>query len=104
MSQNTKSNFLAYENYWCWSRQDVDEEQIKGRILSTALVNDNEIRELIVQPFSVRFLSNKTHYKCDYDSIWTGTWYPIDVDSISPCMANNSLPVNVKFRAMNSNL
>ena len=103
--QNAKSNFLAYENsYWCWSRQDVDEETIKSQILSTALVDDIEFKELIVEPFSVRYLSNKTHYKCDYDSIWTGTWYPIDADNISPCMANNSLPVNVKFRASNSKL
>ena len=104
MKQNTKSNFLASENYWCWSRQDVDEEQIKGQILSTALVYDNEIKELLTQPFSVRYISNKTHYNCDYDSIWTDTWYPMDVDDFSPCMANTSLPVNVKFRATNSNL
>ena len=101
--QNTKSKLLADENsYWCWSRQDVAEETIKGQILSTANVDDNEFKNLIVKPFSVRYLSNTTHYKCDYDSIWTGTWYPIDVDNTSQCMANNSLPVNVKFRANNS--
>ena len=105
--QNTKSNFLDYENsYWCWSRQDVDEEIIKNTTLSTALVDDSEFKELIVEPFSVKYLSNKTHYKCHYDSIWfnTDTWFPIDVDNTSLCMANTSLPVYVKFKATNSNL
>ena len=103
--QNIKSNFLAEQtSYWCWSRRDIDEGIIKNTTLSTALVDDNEFKELIMEPFSVRYLSNKTHYKCDYDAKWTAIWYPLNVDNISPCMANTALPVNVKFRATNSNL
>ena len=103
--QNAKSKFLDHlYSYWCWSRQDVNEAAIKSTTLSTALVDDKEFRELIVEPFSVRYLSNKTHYKCDYVSNWTNTWYPIDVYNVSPCMANNSLPVNVKFNDTISSL
>ena len=98
-------NFLGYQNsYWCWSRQDVEEGIIKNATLLTALVDDNEFNALIVEPFSVKYRSNKTHYRCDYDSKWTSVWYSIDVDNTSPCMGNTSLPVNVKFKAKSTNL
>ena len=58
-----------------------------------------------MKPFSVRYISNKTHYKCDYNHTnWVDKLYPIAADNISPCIANTSLPVNVKFRAATNNL
>jgi hypothetical protein len=82
----------------------VNEETIKSTTLSTALVDDDEFKEVILEPFSVAYQSNKTHYKCAYESSWTATWYPIGVDNLSPCMTNNSLPINLKFKAKSSKL
>ena len=51
------------------------------------------------KPFSVRYLSNGTHYQCDYSQEWANASYVITDDNTSPCVTNTSLPVNVKFKA-----
>ena len=98
--------FLAGNSnrYWCWSRGDVSEDQIENRILSTAIVDDYELTKLIKKPFSVRYLSNGTHYKCDFSKEWADTWYIFTEDNTSPCVTNTSLAVNVKFKAYDNNL
>ena len=80
------------------SRLDVSEEKIKKATLFTAVVVDHELAELIKKPFSVRYLSNETHYKCDFIHE-LAKWYKINDSNISPCVTNTSLAVNVKFRA-----
>ena len=93
-------NFLdgVSNQYWCWSRQDVSEDKIKNQILSTAVVDDHDLKELITTPFSVRYLSNETHYKCDFSEKWADAWYVITNTSTSSCVTNTSLAVNVKFK------
>ena len=66
-------------------------------IFSTAVVNEYELTELSKKPFSVRYLSNGTHYKCDSSEEWADTWYTITDSNTSPCVSNTSLAVNVKF-------
>ena len=97
---NYKIFFLdGYSNqYWCWSRRDVSEETIKDAILSTAVVDDYEMTELSKNPFSVRYLSNGTHYKCDHSEEWANAWYTVTDYNTSPCITNTSLAVNVKFK------
>ena len=105
-SINYKTNFLdGYAHqYWCWSRRDVREETIKDAILSTAVVDDYEMTELSKKPFSVRYLSNGTHYKCNYTEEWANTWYLSTDYNTSPCITNTSLPINVKFNAADNRL
>ena len=106
----TKFNFPGNEKlkradrYWCLSRQDVIEDIIKSATLSTGLVAYEDFGELVVKPLSVRYLFNKTHYKCDYEEKWASTWYSIGADNVSICMTNTSFPINVKFHASGNNL
>ena len=98
-------NFLdGYSiQYWCWSRQDISEDKIKNATLSTAVVYEYELKELIKKPFSVRYLFNGTHYKCDSSKEWASKWYMITDYNTSPCVSNTSLAVNVKFKPAASN-
>ena len=100
------NHFQDGENnqYWCWSRKDVSEGQIKKELLSTAVVDDYKLAELIRKPFSVRYISNETHYKCDYSEQWANAWYMITDYNNSPCVTNTSLPINVKFKPVDNQL
>ena len=88
----------GFNQYWCWSRRDVSEDKIKKTILSTAVVDDYELTDLSKKPFSVRYISNGTHYKCDSSKKWAYKWYIIIEANICPCVTNTSLAVNVKFK------
>ena len=90
--------------YWCWSRRQISEDTIKKAILSTAIVDDYKTIELIKQPFSVRYLSNGTHYKCDGSKRLTDKWYSITDYNVSPCVTNTSIAVNVKFKPEDNKL
>ena len=93
----------GFNQYWCWSRRDVSEDKIKKTILSTAVVDDYELTDLSKKPFSVRYLSNGTHYKCDSIEKWADIWYKITDYKTSPCVTNTSLAVNVKFKPATDN-
>lgn len=103
--KTNKINFLDGNSnkYWCWSRHDVSEDIIKDTIISAA-VDDQELTDLMKQPFSVRYLSNETHYKCDSSKEWANAWYVISGDNISPCVTNTSVAINVKFKANDDKL
>ena len=61
--------------------------------------------ELAKKPFSVRYLFNGTHYKCDFSEEWADKWFLFTDYNISPCVTNTSLAVNVKFKpAADNNL
>ena len=62
------------------------------------------MKELIQKPFSVRYLSNGTHYKCHFGEEWANKWYMITDYNMSPCVTNTSLVVNVKFKATDNEL
>ena len=83
---------------------DIREDKIKKAILSTSVVNDYELTELVKKPFSVRYLSNGTHYKCDSSKEWANAWFRITDYDTSPCITNTSLAVNVKFKANDNTL
>ena len=89
--------------YWCWSRTDVSEDKIKNATLLTAVVNDHELTELIKKPFSVRYLFNGSHYKCDFSEEWADKWFSATDYNISPCVTNTSLAVNLKFKPASDN-
>ena len=86
------------------SRLDVSEEKIKKATLFTAVVVDHELTELIKKPFSVRYLSNGTHYKCDDSKELTDKWYSSTDYNVSPCVTNTSIAVNVKFKPEDNKL
>ena len=91
-------------SYWCFSRLDVDEDLIKDFIIATTL-EDNEIKDLMIQSFSTKYLYNDTHFKCDSEEEWASSWHSIDTDStLSLCLANTSLPVNLKYHATGESL
>ena len=97
-------NFHFIGTYWCWSRKDVEENRIKKLTLSTSITRIDELIDLIKQPFKTRYLYNGTHIRCDSKEKWAGLWFNIDADSITPCVTNTSLEVNVKYRSSNKNL
>ena len=97
-------SFHFIDTYWCWSRKDVEENRIKKLTLSTSITRIDELIDLIKQPFKTRYLFNGTHIKCDSKEKWAGLWFNIDADSITPCVTNTSLEVNVKYRSSNKNL
>ena len=99
-----KVSFHFLDTYWCWSRKDVEENRIKKLTLSTSITRIDELIDLIKQPFKTIYLFNGTHIRCDSKENWAGLWFNIDVDSITPCVANTSLEVNVKYRSSNKNL
>ena len=68
------------------------------------MVDDYESMELAKKPFSVKFLTNGTHHKCDYGEEWADRWYIITGYNTIPCFTNTSLPINVKFRATDNEL
>ena len=99
------NQFLAGYSYtyWCWSRRDIREDTIKNKILSTAMVDDHELTDLSKKPFSVRYLFNGSHYKCDFSEEWADKWFSATDYNISPCVTNTSLAVNVKFKPASDN-
>ena len=91
--------------YWCWSRQDVNETQVKGLPIMTSFVEDFELQQRIFhQPFSISYRFNGSHFQCHVDESWNDSWFDNDVDSTSPCITNTSLPVNVKYHTKGNNL
>ena len=62
------------------------------------MVDDHELTDLSKKPFSVRYLFNGIHYKCDFSEEWADKWFSATDYNISPCVTNTSLAVNVKFK------
>ena len=91
--------------FWCWSRRDVNEALLKEFSITTTLVEDYELQQLIFnQPFSVSYRFNGSHFQCNVDELWNDSWFDKIFDSTSPCVTNTSLPVNVKYHTQNHNL
>ena len=101
-------NFTSFHNgpnleYMCMSRRDMDEEIIKNTTVTTAYIH-NELNDLIFEPFSTKYQFNGTHFKCDSEEKWAGSWFNIDADSTSPCTTNTTISVNVKYHSDDNNL
>ena len=88
---------------WCWSRQDVNETLVK-KLPIISFVKDYELHDMIFnQPFSLSYRSNGSHFQCNVDESWNDVWFDNNVSSTSPCVANTSLPVNVKYHKSQDN-
>ena len=90
-------------SYWCMSRQDIDEHKIKDLMVTPAYIN-NELDDIIFKSFSTRYHFNGTHFKCHSEEKWAGLWFKIDVDSVSPCMTDTKISINMKYNHSADNL
>ena len=91
--------------FWCWSRGDVKEADIKKYPITTSFVEDLELQELIFNhPFTISYRFNGSHFQCNVDELWNDSWFNNTADSTSPCITNTSLHVNVKYRNDDNNL
>ena len=91
------NDFADY--YYCWSRQDEEENSIKNLIIETGYQVDNELTEQLKQSFSTRYHFNGTHYKCATTSEeWADIWFTVNESGLSPCLSDTKIPVNVLYR------
>ena len=94
---------IAYQ-FWCWSRKDVKEADVKELSIITSFVEDYELKDLIFnQPFSISYRFNGSHFQCNVDELWNDLWFDRNFSSNSPCITNTSLHVNVKYRTTQDN-
>ena len=74
----------------------INEERIKNLMVTPAYI-DNELDDIIFKAFSTRYHFNGTHFKCDSEEKWADSWFKIDVDSVSPCMTDTKISINMKY-------
>ena len=93
------------KEFWCWSRKDVKEADVKDISIIASFVQDYELQDRIFnQPFSISYRFNGSHFQCNVvDKLWNDLWFDKNVDSTSPCITNTSLHVNVKYHATQDN-
>ena len=93
------------KEFWCWSRKDVKEADVKDISIIASFVQDYELQDRIFnQPFSISYRFNGSHFQCNADELWNDSWFDQNVVSTSPCVTNTSLPVNVKYHNHDNNL
>ena len=91
--------------FWCWSRRDVKEADVKKYPITTSFVEDLELQDLIFNhPFTISYRFNGSHFQCNVDELWNDSWFNDSAASTSPCITNTSLPVNVRYRTDDNNL
>ena len=58
-------------SYWCWSRLDNNDDELKKFPISSGYNYDSEFNEMINRPFTANFYINETHITCtDYEEWW----------------------------------
>ena len=50
--------------YWCWSRHDNNDNDLKNLTISAAAHENSEVNDIINRPFTARFYVNETHITC----------------------------------------
>ena len=50
--------------YWCWSRHDNNDNDLKNLTISAAAHENSEVNDIINRPFIARFYVNETHITC----------------------------------------
>ena len=71
--EDTETNEGLRLMYWCWSRHDNIEDDLKNLAISAdGYGHDNsEVNGIINRPFSARFYSNETHITCQENEEWS---------------------------------
>ena len=82
--------------YYCWSRKDIDENDLKNVTIATANVYDHELAAMINKPFSTQFKFNGSHFKCDSEESWANRSFYASTWFFMPC-ATNSIPAAVFY-------
>ena len=56
--------------YYCWSRHDNNDDDLKNLTISAAAYDDSELNAIINRPFTARFYVNETHVTCHDNEKW----------------------------------
>ena len=59
--------------YWCWSRHDNNEDDLKNLAISADGYgyDNSEVNGIINRPFTARFYLNETHITCQENEEWS---------------------------------
>ena len=61
--------------YWCWSRQDNSDDDLRHLTISSDINDNSEFNDVINEPFTANFYINETHIICLENEEW---WSAID--------------------------
>ena len=79
--------------YWCWSRQDINDGDLKNLTISAVSYDNSEINDILNRPFSATFSVNETHIIChDNEDWWTAISDNPYGDSVY-CPISTGIPV-----------
>ena len=82
-----ETNFGLRLMYWCWSRHDNNEDDLKNLAISADEYgyDNSEVNGIINRPFTARFYSNETHITCQENEEWSiPIWTPNDYNVYCP--------------------
>ena len=79
--------------YWCWSRHDNSDDELKSLTISAGYNYDSEFNAMINRPFTTNFHINETHITCaDYEEWWITNPGETFHDNIH-CPTSTGIPV-----------
>ena len=71
-------HILGANNYWCWSRRDFSDSDLK-KIPITRSVND----DIVTEKLTITFENNATHIRCN--GKWPREWMGLHQLHSMPC-------------------
>ena len=73
VKEDLETNFGLRLMYWCWSRHDNNEDDLKNLAISADEYgyDNSEVNGIINRPFTARFYSNETHITCQENEEWS---------------------------------
>ena len=81
------------QQYWCLSRRDYSQTDLKNIPISTSYIGGRMIEE-----FSTYFETNGTHVKCYSNEEWAQQWFELGFYWGAPCNTNITFVATIGWR------